>query len=338
MNRSRYRCPQCLASSWRADSTGWHCEACGRDYSCVNGIPRLYVESALGRNDKELRDRLYDGFLGAYYQQVMPFLSLPARPTREYWRGWLAYVLIVACLLGLVYLVAPGSGQTPAIRAAALLLLVAVGAFLVRHPYLFYLIVLAVPVKVSLQFRRFRPARSFQEIHADVLRRLRARKEKLQLLDVATGTCNSLYRHGWMTLDANCTGLDISETMLLQGQRLMSTRHVPMEFVLADAARPPFQSETFDIVLNYGALNGLTDPRLALEEMARITRKSGLILFLDEQLYEGATFVEQLYFRKVLSSHNTIHRCPVELIPDSLTNVQVHQVYAFYYLCTCDKA
>src|SRR5262245_36217314 len=312
MNLSRYRCPHCQGSRWHADSTRWHCESCGRDYSCINGIPRLYVESALGEQDRALRDTFYDGFLGTCYQYVMPFLSLPARPARAYWRGWLAYSLIVAVLLGLVAcLVTPGNPL--AIRAAALLLLAAVSAFFVKHPYLFYLILTAVPVKVSLQFRRFQPARSFREIHDDVLRGFRDRKERLQILDVATGTCNSLYRHGWMTLDADYTGLDISETMLLQGRRFMSDRRVPMEFVVADAARPPFQSDTFDIVLSYGALNGLTDQRLALEEMARVTRKGGLVLFLDEQLYEGATFVERIYFRRVLSSHNAIHRCPVDL-------------------------
>ena len=92
------------------------------------------------------------------------------------------------------------------------------------------------------------------------------------------------------------------------------------------------------IVLNYGALNGFTNPKLALEEMARVSRKGALVLFLDEQLYEEATFIERLYFKKVLSSHNVIHRCPVELIPVSLSDITVHQVYHFYYICTCYKS
>jgi ubiquinone/menaquinone biosynthesis C-methylase UbiE len=140
-----------------------------------------------------------------------------------------------------------------------------------------------------------------------------------------------------MNLDADYTGLDLSETMLLQGQKLMAERQVPVELVLGDATRLPFANETFDIVLNYGALNGFTDPKLALEEMARVAKPGALVLFLDEQLYERATLVERLYFRKVLSSHNVIHRCPVELIPASLSDITVHQVYHFYYLCTCYK-
>jgi ubiquinone/menaquinone biosynthesis C-methylase UbiE len=140
-----------------------------------------------------------------------------------------------------------------------------------------------------------------------------------------------------MKLNANYTGLDLSETMLLQGQEFMSKRQVPMDFVLGDAAHLPFNPETFDVVLNYGAVNGFANPKSALDEMARVVRKGGLVLFLDEQLYESATFIERMYFKAVLSSHNVIHRCPVELIPSSLGNVRVHQVYQFYYLCTCYK-
>ena len=87
-----------------------------------------------------------------------------------------------------------------------------------------------------------------------------------------------------MKLNANYTGLDLSETMLLQGQKFMTERKVPIDFVLADATSLPTQTETFDIVLNYGSLNGFTNPQLALEEMARVTKKGGLVLFLDERI------------------------------------------------------
>src|SRR5258705_10779097 len=142
MNLSRYRCPNCHESHWATSSILWKCQACGHEYPCVRGIPRLYVESALGRQDKALRDWLYDGFLGTYYQYVMPFLSLPARPARAYWKGWVVYVLIVAFVLGLVaYLidlsVAPAPEHPLAVRLAALLPVVAARAVFVKHPYLF---------------------------------------------------------------------------------------------------------------------------------------------------------------------------------------------------------
>lgn len=336
MNLSRYQCPNCRQSELVSDPALWSCKNCGQAYPCSNGIPRLYLETALGDKDKELRDKFYNGFLGTYYQHVMPFLSLPARPALAYWNGWLIYILIILSILSL-FIAALVQPLGSIVQLVLVALLLAIAFFFYKHPYLFYLLILAVPVKLSLHRQRFKPAQNFQEIHANVLADLAKRKDRLQLLDISTGTCNSLYRHGWMKLNADYTGLDLSETMLLQGQKLMAERGVPIDLALGDATRLPFANETFDIVLNYGALNGFTNPKLALEEMARVSKKDALVLFLDEQLYEQATAVERFYFRKVLSSHNVIHRCPVELIPASLSDITVHQVYHFYYICTCYK-
>jgi len=341
VNLSKYQCPNCRKSDLHADKTVWSCQNCGQQYPCVKGIPRLYVENALGEKDRELRDRFYNSFLGTYYQHVMPFLSLPARPAKQYWKGWLVYVLVVLFTVSLITylttLTLTKGLEAPITQLTFLLILFGIFFFLFKHSYLFFLFLLALPVKISLLLKRFQPAQNFQEIHANILKDLLARTDKLQLLDISTGTCNSLYRHGWMNLNADYTGLDLSETMLLQGQKLMAERHVPIDLILGDASRLPFAGESFDVVLNYGALNGFTNPKLALEEMARVTKKGGVVLFLDEQLYERATPVERFYFEKVLSSHNVIHRCPVELIPASLTEITVHQVYHFYYICTAYK-
>lgn len=325
----------------RVQTTHWECEHCGHRYSCVRGIPKLYVEENLGERDRALRDSFYDGFIGKYYQHVFPFLGLPVRP--RYWGGWLCYGLIVAVLLALVGYAgralfrALGGGTLSPLDAAAVLLLLLAASFLLSQRYLLFLLLLAVPVKLSLRSTRFRPGESFSEVHARLIGKLLERKERLEVLDVSTGSCNSLFRHGWMKLDAAYTGLDLSETMLMRGVTFMAAKQIPMEFVLGDAARLPFSQETFDVVLNYGALNGYADPGWALQEMARVTKENGLVLFLDEQLYESATPVEKLYFERVLSSHDLVHRCPVELIPPSLVDVTVHQIYHFYYLCTCWK-
>jgi ubiquinone/menaquinone biosynthesis C-methylase UbiE len=267
----------------------------------------------------------------------MPFLQLPVRP--GYATGWAVYGLVCAfflALLGDVVLYLPlrlARGTAPTgFDVAAVLLLVAAGVVLARHSYLLYLLVLAVPVKLSLRATGFRPRASFTEIHAGLIAELQQRGGPLQVLDIGTGSCNSLYRHGWMKLDAEYTGLDLSATMLLQGVELMAARRIPMDFVLGDATDLPFQAETFDVVLNYGALNGYGDAARALAEMARVAKTGGLVLVLDEQLHEAASAVERIYFRRVLSSHNVHHRWPVELVPPALAAIRAEQVYPFYYL------
>lgn len=337
MNLSKFQCIKCKQSAWTAYSTLWKCEICGQTYSCVRGVPRLYLESSLGDKDLKLREQLYNGFLGKYYQYVMPFLSLPARPAKMSWKGWLAHATISASLLLLTAYLSYRLfwvRHVSAIDVALLALFVLISLFFYKHPYLFFLLLLAVPVKIASSLTRFQPVTSFPEIHASLIETLLDRTDRLQVLDISTGTCNSLYRHGWMKLNADYTGLDLSETMLMQGLDFMTKQNVPMDFVLGDALQLPFESETFDVVLNYGALNGYTDSKRALEEMARVAKKGGLLLVLDEQLYDSASFIERLYFKTVLSSHDVIHRCPIEWMPDNLEQVNVHQVYRFYYLCT----
>jgi hypothetical protein len=337
MNLSKYRCVVCEQSVLRAYSTYWQCQSCRKKYSTVKGIPRLYVEESLGPQDRELRDWLYDGVLGKYYQKLMPFLALPVRPS--YWKGWLAYGLIVTALLALLGYVANVIlfASWRLIDVMILVLFAGISCFLLGHRYLLYLLILAIPVKISLLFSSFEGEESFIEVHERLIEQLQRKNLRLEVLDIATGTCNSLYRHGWMRLNARYTGIDLSQTMLMKGVEYMAQKQVAMEFVLGDAANLPFASETFDVVLNYGALNGYTDPSRALNEMARVSKEAGLVLFLDEQLYEAASLVEKVYFRLVLSGHNLINRCPVELIPTSLSDIKVHQVYQFYYLCTCYK-
>ena len=341
MNLANYRCVVCEQGPLRVYSTYWECEHCGEKFATVEGVPRLYREKELGERDRKLRDFFYNGFLGKYYQHVMPFLALPVRP--GYWNGWLAYALIVSVLLALVahvgnfFFFARRWNAPSLLDVVALVLFVGALLFLLRHRYLFYLLLLAIPVKLSLLSKRFKTAETFPEVHAKLIAELLEKKGRLEVLDISTGTCNSLYRHGWMKLNANYTGLDLSETMLLRGLDFMASKQVPMDFVLGDAAHLPFASETFDVALNYGALNGYTDSGQALREMSRVTKPGGLVLFFDEELYGSASWVEKLYFHRVLSSHDVIHRCPVEQIPASLGDVKVRQIYHFYYLCTSYK-
>ena len=340
MDLSNYKCLVCGQSPLRAFTTFWQCEHCNRRYPTVSGIPRLYLEESIGQRDRALRDAFYNGFLGRYYQYVMPFLALPVRP--GYWGGWLAYGSIVTAIIALasdvIYFVLASHWRGASLLdVATLLLFLGILYFLLRHRYLLYLFLLAIPVKISLLLTRFKPKESFPEVHKKLIGDLLKENGKLQLLDISTGSCNSLYRHGWMKLNAEYTGLDLSETMLLQGLDFMARKQIPIDLVLGSAMQLPFASDRFDVVLNYGALNGYTDPKEALEEMARVTKPGGLVLFLDEQLYESASSVEKVYFNRVLSSHNAIHHCPVELMPASLGDVKVHQIYHFYYLCTCHK-
>lgn len=331
---SKYRCPACGAADFNVSSTQWRCGGCGRVYACVAGMPKLYLEEALGPQDRKLRDAFYDGLFGRFYQVMMPVIVMPVRPWAIAWPYWVAFGAVWA---GIVALVASVFVLAWPVAVVPLIVLALGGWFLSRQPYLLHLMILAVPAWLSLKRRPFTPAETFNAVHARVLSELKAAPARLQVLDVSTGSCNSLYRHGWMSLDADYTAIDLSETMLKQGSVMMAANGVPVDLVLGDAGDLPFQSDRFDVVLSYGAVNGLSDPAKAIAEMARVARPGGVLLFLDEQMYDQATPVERAYFARVLSSHNVIHHCPVEAMPESLTEVRVSQVYQFYYICTARK-
>lgn len=335
-------CVVCGADAWNIDAE-WRCTTCGHVYDVVDGVPKLYVERALGRHDRRLRDRMYRGRFGRWYQLTGPLLTLPARPLRGSGRAWLAYTVLLAIVVTvLVYAVdlvaVRGLDALTIWDIPALVALALVGLALVTRPYLAALIVLAIPTKIAIAVTDFVPDEEFQPAHRRLIGELASRGERLELLDVATGTCNSLMRHGWLSLDADFSAVDLSETMLLQGRDAMARRGVPVHLALADAARLPLPSDAFDVVLSYGAVNGMTDPGRAIAEMARVAKPGARVVFFDEQLHASASLVERLYFRFVLSAHNTVHRCPIELVGPELGEVRVNQVYRFYYLCTAVRA
>ncbi|MFZ5721740.1 MAG: methyltransferase domain-containing protein [Pseudomonadota bacterium] len=339
INASKYRCPKCGAGDFAITSTRWRCAKCGEGYSCTAGIPRLFLEERLGAHDRKLRDTFYDGLFGRLYQFTMPLIVMPVRPLAIAWPHWLAlfagWLLLIGLAAAVVLGLIAGNAASAAVGLAGL---VAIAVLLRAQPWMAHLLWVAAPVWVSVNRRRYEPPETFAEVHERVLAPLRQAGRRLQVLDVSTGSCNSLYRHGWMTLDADYTAIDLSETMLKQGSELMSAAGVAVDLVLGDAMALPFQDAQFDVVLSYGAVNGLTDPPQAIAEMARVAKPGGVLLFLDEQMYDAATPVQRAYFYKVLSSHNVIHHCPVEAFPPSLSDVRVSQVYQFYYICTARKA
>jgi ubiquinone/menaquinone biosynthesis C-methylase UbiE len=318
------------------------CGYCGKRYPCVHGVPKLYLEEVIAKEDKDLRDRLYNSLLGRIYNFLGPFTTLPVRPIRISRVHWLVYFLIIIILGFLVchcgeWIVIRLLHRTSLVDFLLSFLLAICVLFLMKHPSIAYLLLLAVPTKISLALRRFKPVTSHASVHAEFQEEYFRSNDILQVLDVATGTCNSLFRHGWMKLNAEYTGVDLSEKMIIQGMHFMSAKEVPVDFILSDATRLPFESETFDIVTCYGAVNAYTDPKTALHEMVRVAKKGGKILFLDEQMYESASWFERVYFKHVLTAHNTIDGCPVDMLPRQLKNVEVYQVYEFIYICTARK-
>ena len=342
MLESKVQCPACGNVIDYHYYTYWLCSSCGRKYPCIQGFPKLYLEDSLKKADKNLRDSHYNTILGKIYNFIDPFLLISVRPVRISLIHWFVYFLAVSLLGFLVFnftdwIIFRALYRTTFIDLFNLFLLATIILILIKKRFLAYLLLLAIPGKISTSINKFKPLISHASVHAGFMEEFLNSTDKLQILDVSTGSYNALLRHGWMNLNADFTAVDLSERMIMQGIHNMSIKGAPVDFILCDATKLPFKSETFDIVTNYGAINGYADPKTALAEMVRVTKKGGKILFLDEQLYESASWVERIYFNNVLVADNTVVGCPANLLPDLVEDVQVHQVRQFIYICTARK-
>jgi ubiquinone/menaquinone biosynthesis C-methylase UbiE len=55
-----------------------------------------------------------------------------------------------------------------------------------------------------------------------------------------------------------------------------------INFILGDSRRLPFQDNTFDIIICVGVIEYIPDYELALNEMLRVLKKDGIIIFQDK--------------------------------------------------------
>lgn len=341
MNDSHYTremvcCPICGTQHWRKFSSQWRCEQ-GHVIPAHVGLPDFSAGKDIARQDRTLRDQLYNGLLGRYYNFMMPLLSMPARPVRQSLPQWAVFFAVWVLALAFFAVLTRSliHGSTVVLTVQGIILLGTV-LLCLRHPYLFWLWLLAIPVKISLALKPYRPAEIFPDVHKRWVEQFSTAKN-LQVLDVSTGTCNSLLRHGWTRLQGEFHGVDLAATMLLQGADNAAQAQVPVQLYIADAQALPFPDACMDVVLNYGALNGYQDQGKALAEMSRVLKPGGVLVCLDEQLYEQATPLQARYFHRVLASHDRITHFPREAVPPSLKLEEFHQIYQFYFLAIMRK-
>ena len=101
-----------------------------------------------------------------------------------------------------------------------------------------------------------------------------------QVLEVAPGP-------GYLAIEIarsgefQVTGLDISRTFVQIASDNARRAQVTVDFQQGDAARMPFVSEIFDLVVCQAAFKNFTQPRTALAEMHRVLRAGGTAVIQD---------------------------------------------------------
>lgn len=100
-----------------------------------------------------------------------------------------------------------------------------------------------------------------------------------RLLDVACGA--GFLLRAYRDAGAEVFGVDLTEAMLREA-RLTLGPSVPADRLIpADAARLPFDDESFDVVTCKLAMHYFPDPDRVVREMVRVCRRPGLLALVD---------------------------------------------------------
>jgi ubiquinone/menaquinone biosynthesis C-methylase UbiE len=109
--------------------------------------------------------------------------------------------------------------------------------------------------------------------------------EKLKVLDVGCGS-------GFFSIllaqnGHNVTGIDLTENMIMDAQKLADKEGVSVLFQVMDAEKLAFSNHNFDLVISRNLTWTLPNPEQAYKEWLRVLKPGGLLLNYDAE-YAGS--------------------------------------------------
>lgn len=124
---------------------------------------------------------------------------------------------------------------------------------------------------------------------------------RLEVLDVGCGTgeIGLLFAE----LDHHVTGLDLSEKMLSRAREKSFRKMYDITFKRGDAENPPFEAETFDVVVSRHLLWTLPHPDTAVKNWKKLLKKEGVLIVIDG-LYNGGLIERKM--RQFISDFLTL--------------------------------
>ena len=104
-----------------------------------------------------------------------------------------------------------------------------------------------------------------------------------RLLDVAGGTGDIAFRFLRRAPEARATVLDLTESMLIEGQRRAEAERLAdrLSWVVGDAMALPFEDESFDVYTISFGIRNVTRIEDALAEAFRVLKPGGRLMVLE---------------------------------------------------------
>lgn len=161
-------------------------------------------------------------------------------------------------------------------------------------------------------------------------------KDNSVVLETAAGTgLNMPFLADAMEYAGKIFAQDISSKMLEKCPSFISNvdkdKKVNIFKSIGNAASLPFPSNFFDAVLSFGGIGVFSDKNSAIQEMFRVTKPGGRVVFGDEGI---APWLRDSIYGKILMSNNVFYadEVPLNLLPVEARNVGARWVMggAFY--------
>jgi ubiquinone/menaquinone biosynthesis C-methylase UbiE len=145
-----------------------------------------------------------------------------------------------------------------------------------------------------------------------------------RVLEVSIGTGANLK---YFPTTVEYFGLDLSWGMLrravVNGRRWGGK----VSLFQGEAEHLPFRDAIFDCVFHVGGINFFNDKPRAISEMIRVAKPGSKIVIVDEtEKVVTGDYRSNPLTRKYFADHEVPVACPIDLVPDSMREVQARQI------------
>ena len=159
-------------------------------------------------------------------------------------------------------------------------------------------------------------------------------KEDDFILNMGCGTgSDSFYIAELLGKKGKLFNFDLSEQLLRIAKKKLSNTNANLEFILGNGSYLPFADQTFDSVFHFGGINAFSEKQKAIQEMVRVTKKGGRVVFGDEG---AAPWLSELEYGKIIKNANPLykHTPPIDLLPINAQDVSIDYVLgnSFYVI------
>lgn len=127
--------------------------------------------------------------------------------------------------------------------------------------------------------------------------------------------------------------LDLTEGLLNIARKSLKGSKAASAYFVGNGAYLPFANGTFDSVFHFGGINEFSEKQKAIDEMVRVTRPGGRVVFGDES---ASPWLAGKQFGKVIRNANPLynHKPPLHMLPDNAQDVALNYVLgnSFYVI------